>query len=152
MRLKLSTINFQQSTGLGDQFRNAVNQLQSHTICSLKVCNSMKNHSSIIRRESYLLLGTLLVSILLGHAQPVITSPPTNQTGLNTSSTNPFMSTNGFQLELDGILTTNPVVIYGSTDLVSWLPLFTNPATTSSIQFFDYTVTNLPARFYKSQE
>ena len=62
------------------------------------------------------------------------------------------MSTNGFQLELDGILTTNPVVIYGSTDLVSWLPLFTNPATTSSIQFFDYTVTNLPARFYKSQE
>jgi hypothetical protein len=74
------------------------------------------------------------------------------QFGLNTSPTNLFMSTNGFQLELDGILTTNSVVILGSTDLVNWLPLFTNSATTGSVQFLDVTATNLPTRFYRARE
>jgi hypothetical protein len=74
------------------------------------------------------------------------------QFALNTGSTNLFMSTKGFQLNLGGVLTTNPVVIFGSTDLVNWLPLFTNAATTGSVQFLDVTVTNLPARFYRAQE
>ncbi|MDB6024341.1 MAG: Immunoglobulin I-set domain protein [Verrucomicrobiales bacterium] len=74
------------------------------------------------------------------------------QFGLSTSSTNLFMSPDGFQLKLDGILTTNPVVIFGSTDLVSWLPLFTNPATTGSVQFLDMAATNASARFYRAQE
>ena len=71
---------------------------------------------------------------------------------LNTSPTNTFLSPNGFQLQLDGILTTNPVVIWASTNLVNWLPLFTNSATTGSVRFLDVTATNIPARFYRSQE
>ena len=71
---------------------------------------------------------------------------------LNTGPTNLFMSTNGFQLNLDGVLTTNPVVLFGSTDLVNWLPLFTNSATTGSVQFLDVTATNMPTRFYRAQE
>jgi hypothetical protein len=71
---------------------------------------------------------------------------------LNTSPTNLWMTTNGFQLQLDGILTANPVIILGSTDLVSWLPFYTNPPTTGSIQFLDFMATNLPARFYRAQE
>ncbi len=74
------------------------------------------------------------------------------QFSLNTSPSNLFMSTNGFQLTIDGILTTNPVVIFGSTDLVNWLPLFTNSATTGSVQFLDFTATNTPLRFYRAQE
>jgi hypothetical protein len=74
------------------------------------------------------------------------------QFALNTGPTNLFMSTNGFQLNLGGVLTTNPVVVFGSTDLVNWLPLFTNSATTGSVQFLDVTATNLPARFYRAQE
>jgi hypothetical protein len=71
---------------------------------------------------------------------------------INSGPTNLLMTTNGFQLELDGVLTVNPVVILGSTNLVNWLPVFTNSATTGSIQFLDFTATNLPARFYKAQE
>jgi len=71
---------------------------------------------------------------------------------LNAGRTNLLLSTNGFQLNLDGVLTTNPVVLFGSTDLVNWLPLFTNSATTGSFQFLDLTATNLPARFYRAQE
>lgn len=74
------------------------------------------------------------------------------QFSLDSGQTNLLMTTNGFQLLLNGVLTTNPVIFYGSTDMVNWLPLYTNPATTGSIQFFDYTATNLPARFYKAQE
>jgi hypothetical protein len=74
------------------------------------------------------------------------------QFGLSASPADLFMSTNGFQLTLDGVLTTNPVVIFGSTDFVNWLPLFTNAATTGSVQFLDVTATNMPARFYRAQE
>ena len=72
--------------------------------------------------------------------------------GLNTSPTNLFMSANGFQLTLEGVLTTNPVVIFGSSNLVDWLPLFTNSAMTGSVQFLDVTATNIPVRFYRAQE
>src|SRR5450432_4186407 len=44
----------------------------------------MENHISIMRRKNYLLFGTLLVSILLGHAQsaPIISTQPGSQTNL----------------------------------------------------------------------
>ena len=74
------------------------------------------------------------------------------QFAFNPNPTNMFVSTNGFQLELDGILTTNPVLIWGSTDLVNWLPLFTNSATTGSVQLLDVIATNIPVRFYRAQE
>lgn len=71
---------------------------------------------------------------------------------IDAGSTNLLMTTNGFQLLLNGVLTANPVIILQSTDLVNWLPIYTNPATTGSIQFLDVTATNLPARFYRAQE
>jgi hypothetical protein len=71
---------------------------------------------------------------------------------VNASPTNLFMSSNGFQLELSGILTTNPVVIFASTDLFDWLPIFTNPPTTGTVQFLDVNATNIPIRFYRGQE
>ncbi len=71
---------------------------------------------------------------------------------MNTNSTNLLMTTNGLQLQMDGVLTTNPVIVLASTDLVSWLPIFTNSATTGSVQFLDLMATNLPARFYRAQE
>lgn len=74
------------------------------------------------------------------------------QFAFNPNPPNMFVSTNGCQLELDGILTTNPVLIWGSTDLVNWLPLFTNSATTGSVQLLDVLATNIPVRFYRAQE
>jgi hypothetical protein len=71
---------------------------------------------------------------------------------MDTSSTNLLLTMTGFQMQIDGVLTTNPVIIFASTDLVSWLPIYTNPATTGSIQFLDFDATNIPARFYRSQE
>lgn len=74
------------------------------------------------------------------------------QFAINSGPANLLMTTNGFQLLLNGVMTANPVVILGSTDLVLWLPIYTNPATTGSVLFLDSAATNLPARFYKAQE
>jgi hypothetical protein len=74
------------------------------------------------------------------------------QFGFSTNPSNSFMSANGFQMQLEGILTTNSVVIWGSTNLVHWLPLFTNQASTGLIRFLDVTATNFPIRFYRAQE
>jgi hypothetical protein len=70
----------------------------------------------------------------------------------NAGTTNLVMTTNGLQLELDAVYATNSVVIYASTDLVSWLPIFTNPPSTNSVRFLDAAATNAPQRFYRALE
>jgi hypothetical protein len=60
-------------------------------------------------------------------------------------------TSNGFQLQLDG-LAGSAVVIYTSTDLRLWTPIYTNPPATGSIQFLDSSATNYPLRFYRAAE
>ena len=70
----------------------------------------------------------------------------------NLSSTNVFFSTNGMQLQLAGVFATNAMILYASTDLVSWLPILTNPPATGSVLFLDSDATNWPQRFYRATE
>jgi hypothetical protein len=70
----------------------------------------------------------------------------------NASSTNLLMTTNGLQFRLDSVYATQSVVIFASTDLVSWLPILTNPPVTGSVLFLDTAATNLPQRFYRAVE
>jgi hypothetical protein len=70
----------------------------------------------------------------------------------NTGLTNPLFTTNGMQLQLIGVFATNSVILYASTDLVSWLPILTNSAATGSVQFLDASATNWPLRFYRSSQ
>jgi sugar lactone lactonase YvrE len=43
------------------------------------------------------------------------------------------------------------VVVEGSTDLVNWLPLFTNTANGTPTNFIDSASTNFPGRFYRAR-
>ncbi len=70
----------------------------------------------------------------------------------NAGLTNLVMTTNGLNLELDSVYAANSVVIYASTDLVSWLPIFTNPPAAGSVLFLDSAATNSAQRFYRAQE
>lgn len=70
----------------------------------------------------------------------------------NASSTNLLMTTNGLQFRLDSVYATQSVVIFASTDLVSWLTILTNPPATGSVLFLDTAATNLPQRFYRAVE
>ncbi|MGA3282934.1 MAG: immunoglobulin domain-containing protein [Verrucomicrobiota bacterium] len=70
----------------------------------------------------------------------------------NAISNNIRMTSNGFNLELDGIYATNAVVIYASTNLMDWIPIFTNPPLSGSLQFSDSNALNLPIQFYRAAE
>ena len=61
-------------------------------------------------------------------------------------------TTNGFLLSLYGTNSLGPTIIYASTNLTDWAPIYTNPPTTNSIQFFDASSTNIPVRFYQAVE
>jgi hypothetical protein len=80
---------------------------------------------------------------------------------LTTATSAPFrivaliegQSTNGgFMLQLNGTNTFGPTIIYASTNLLSWTPIYTSPPTPNSIQFLDPSATNFPARFYRAVE
>ncbi len=55
---------------------------------------------------------------------------------------------NGFLIHLNGSYSSGPVIISASTDLVSWLPIYTNAPTNGPIQYLDTSATNYPDRFY----
>jgi hypothetical protein len=70
----------------------------------------------------------------------------------NVGAAHPLMTTNGLKLQLDSVYSSNSVVLFASTNLVTWLPILTNPPTTGSVLFLDVAATNLPRRFYRATE
>jgi hypothetical protein len=67
----------------------------------------------------------------------------------NTSAAAMHWIDNCLQLQLDG-LDGRCLIIYASTNLVSWTPIYTNPTAAGSIQFLDSCATNYPFRFYRA--
>ena len=65
---------------------------------------------------------------------------------------NVWSATNGFAVQVEGVSASNMLIIFASTDLVNWLPIFTNGSATGTVQFMDSAATNLPARFYRAME
>ena len=71
-----------------------------------------------------------------------------------------FVTTNGvmrivngsFQLRLVGMTPNSAVIIEGSTNLINWTPIHTNPAAISPMKYSDTVVTNQNYRFYRAKE
>lgn len=70
----------------------------------------------------------------------------------NTTTSLHSISTQGMQLTLEGVFAPHSFVLFASTDLVSWLPVLTNPPVTGSLYMIDTAATNLPLRFYRATE
>jgi hypothetical protein len=110
--------------------------------------------------------ATLVLTNLLPVNSGIYSVSVTNNYGAVTTNINlvvlPFvvnpdpakllMTTNGFHLQLDNVYASHSLIISASTDLVNWLPMFTNVAVTGAVQFVDSTVTNIPQRFYRATE
>jgi len=62
------------------------------------------------------------------------------------------MTATGFQLQVDGAAGITPVVIYASTNLSDWTPIFTNPPVVGSLPFLDSSATGFSHRFYRAGE
>ncbi len=69
-----------------------------------------------------------------------------------TSGTNFGFTTNqsGFGFKVSGTVG-QTIVVDGSTNLVNWIPLFTNTAGTNPAYFFDPISTNFPSRYYRAR-
>ncbi|HLP78353.1 MAG TPA: hypothetical protein VK327_15720, partial [Candidatus Paceibacterota bacterium] len=63
-----------------------------------------------------------------------------------------FDNVGAFRLLLSGISGHGNIVLYASTNLVDWQPVFTNPPAAGELLFTDSSATNFPQRFYKFEE
>jgi hypothetical protein len=77
--------------------------------------------------------------------------------GLTTATSLPFeiapliglkWTNTGFLIQLSGANGLAPITIYASTNLTSWIPIYTNVPTNGPILFLDAAATNYRARFY----
>jgi hypothetical protein len=78
----------------------------------------------------------------------VVVSPTNLQ--FNADPANLWNHAGAMHLRVDGARGTNEVIIYASTNLLDWEPIFTNQPEQGSMQFTDFTVTNRPYRFYRA--
>jgi len=58
----------------------------------------------------------------------------------------------GFRLRILGTSGFWPVVISGSTNLMDWTPIYTNPPIKFPLDYLDRSATNAPMRFYRAVE
>jgi Beta-propeller repeat len=58
----------------------------------------------------------------------------------------------GMHLRVDGAHGTNAVIIYASSDLVQWEPIFTNQPAQGSVEFTDQATPTMPRRFYRATQ
>jgi alpha-tubulin suppressor-like RCC1 family protein len=62
------------------------------------------------------------------------------------------ITNDGIHLRLLGTSGLGPVVIYASSDLLNWQPIYTNPPVIGPLEFDDAGITNQPVRFYRASE
>ncbi len=53
-------------------------------------------------------------------------------------------------MRLSGASGLYPVVLYSTTNLAGWTPIFTNPPTTNDINFIDKPSVTSPNRLYRA--
>jgi len=63
-----------------------------------------------------------------------------------------FMGGSGLQLNVNQLSGHGPIVIYSSTNMTDWKPIFTNPPTAGTIDWIDSSATNSSTLFYRAVE
>jgi hypothetical protein len=66
-------------------------------------------------------------------------------------SVNP-VTTDGFKFSVGNLSAQGPLVIYSSTNLVDWQPIWTNAPGPNAIEFIDPAVTNSGTKYYRASE
>ncbi len=55
-----------------------------------------------------------------------------------------------FVLQLSGLTGQVPVIIQTSTNLIDWLPIYTNPPAFGQFRFIDPNASNNPSTYYRA--
>lgn len=99
------------------------------------------NTSTNAGKYSVKLTSTLGATVVSSNAVLTLVSAPVAISGAR-------MSTNGFQVHLTGITGVN-LVVYASSNLTTWTPVYTNTDGTGSADYTDTAAANFNARYYK---
>ena len=99
------------------------------------------NTSNKSGNYSVLLTSTLGASRMSSNAVLRVVSTPVAFSSAN-------LGTNGFQLHLTGITGVN-YVVYASSNLVNWVPVYTNTSLSGSADYVDTAAAQFSARYYK---
>jgi hypothetical protein len=99
------------------------------------------NTSNNAGNYSVLLTSTLGASRMSSNAVLRVVSTPVAFSGARPG-------TNGFQLHVTGITGVN-FVVYASSNLVNWVPIYTNTSLTGSAEYTDAEAMHLNSRYYK---
>ena len=67
-----------------------------------------------------------------------------------TSNSSLRLASDGLHLSLSGYSGPGPLVLWASTNLISWAPILTNPAASGQNEFIDPKATSLHWRFYRA--
>jgi alpha-tubulin suppressor-like RCC1 family protein len=94
----------------------------------------------------------VIISNVLGS----VTSAPTiftvQRTPLRFDNSTLGVQTNSFHLRLLGASGTGPLIVYASSNMLDWSPLFQNPPVIGSVDFSDPWLVSAPPRFYRAAE
>src|SRR5262249_41975796 len=92
-------------------------------------------------------------------AQEIVTAYNSGSAGMcksaphfDASASGMHWTTHGFQISLEGLTGQGRVVIYKSTNLESWYPIYTNVPAVGPLQFLDTAATNSLPSFYRAAE
>jgi hypothetical protein len=94
--------------------------------------------------------------VIISNALGSITSVPAvltvQRTPLRFDNSVPGLQTNRFHLRVLGASGTGPLIVYASSNLLDWSPLFQNPPVIGSVDFNDPWLASTPQRFYRAAE
>jgi hypothetical protein len=96
--------------------------------------------------------------VLVSNGLGITIGPPTvlavlgTSLWFDTSSASLQITNSSLHLRLLGASGLGPVVIYASSDLLTWQPIFTNPPVIGPLEFTDQGVSDQPAKYYRASE
>jgi hypothetical protein len=122
--------------------RNGANGTKLLTLLDPVISYTQPNNTSNnVGNYSVILTSTLGASRTSSNAVLKVVSTP-----VAFSSARP--GTNGFQLHVTGITGVN-FVVYASSNLVNWVPIYTNTSLIGSADYTDAAAMHLNSRYYK---
>jgi hypothetical protein len=94
----------------------------------------------------------VIISNVLGSRTSAPTVLTVQRTPLRFDTSILGLQTNNFHLLLLGASGVGPIIVYASSNLLDWSPLFQNPPVIGSVDFNDPWLASAPPRFYRAAE
>jgi arabinogalactan endo-1,4-beta-galactosidase len=123
------------------QFNNA--NLPDGTNSAIELIDAQASNAGpyqVVLSNSYGAITSSIATLAVSGVQPGFSS---SQGGLQ-------FNNGQFQLSLTGLTSQGPVEIDASTNLIQWLPIFTNPSAFGTATILDSNASNFPQRFYRA--